>query len=295
MPVRQRNQVQAVLRPLATTDITPEDRAMPQTVSTTGTSESVQVAEQGLILRAIVGSRGFGIATEESDTDYVAVCLLPPDYVYGLEEFSTVEDRGVVRGQRAVPGSVEGKTYSAQQFCRMTLGGNLGLLIALYAHPDLVTHLTVEGEWLREARQHFVSKRFGHCALSFVQEKQRTSLRDERRDPHMHRPELLARYTFDVKFAANMLRNALQGLELLRDGQLSVPLSPSHQDYLRAIRAGQVSLADCVTHAADLESQLLLAMRRTHLPENGDRQAVNRILIRAYSYHYSGSPSPAII
>lgn len=46
------------------------------------------IAEKYLVLQAVVGSRGYGIAIDgQEDTDLLGVCTQPPETMYGLQVY----------------------------------------------------------------------------------------------------------------------------------------------------------------------------------------------------------------
>ncbi len=50
--------------------------------------DAKEIAEQGTILRAVVGSRLHGLAIDgQDDRDEMGICIEPPDYVVGLKRF----------------------------------------------------------------------------------------------------------------------------------------------------------------------------------------------------------------
>ena len=64
-----------------------------------------------------------------------------------------------------------------------------------------------------------------------------------------NRPELVERYGYDVKYASHALRVAYQGLEIVRDGCLALPMPEPERERERVLRIkrGEVTaLADVV-------------------------------------------------
>lgn len=61
-----------------------------------------------------------------------------------------------------------------------------------------------------------------------------------RRSSVPNRPELVARYGYDVKYASHALRLAYQGLEIVRDGRLTLPMPERERQRVLQVKQGQV-------------------------------------------------------
>ena len=73
---------------------------------------------------------------------------------------------------------------------------------------------------------------------------------------HTNRPELVAAHGYDTKYAMHALRLGLQGIELLTTGRITLPVPPPHRDTLRAVRRGDLRLAEVLALVNDAENRL---------------------------------------
>lgn len=104
-----------------------------------------------------------------------------------------------------------------------------------------------------------------------------------------NRPELVARYGYDVKYASHALRLAYQGREVARDGRLTLPMPVAEREHVLAVKRGEVAALDDVLAAiarVQAEIEELLADGRTPLPQRADLAAVAEWSIRAHRRHW---------
>lgn len=104
-----------------------------------------------------------------------------------------------------------------------------------------------------------------------------------------NRPELVARYGYDVKYASHALRLAYQGREVARDGRLTLPMPGAEREHVLAVKRGEVAALGDVLEAiarVQVEIEELLAAGRTPLPERPDLVAVAEWSVRAHRRYW---------
>ncbi|HEU5472613.1 MAG TPA: hypothetical protein VFV67_18355 [Actinophytocola sp.] len=87
------------------------------------------------------------------------------------------------------------------------------------------------------------------------------------------RPELVARYGYDVKYASHALRLVYQGLEILRDGHLTLPMPEAQRQRVLRVKRGEVpAIVDVLAEIADVQAEIerRLAAGDTPLPPQPD-------------------------
>jgi hypothetical protein len=194
------------------------------------------LARAGEILRTVVGSGVHGIAIAGTDDhDEMGVFIEPP----GMCRSAWSGRPLVFRTQPAFdPAPV---TLDLVLCCASTCGSRPG-------NPTALSHrlrrlaillLTPLGEELRALAPALLSQRAVRRFLGYMN-GQRERLLGAGGAPN--RPELVARYGYDVKYASHALRLAYQGLEIVRDGRLPLPMPPLERErVLRARRRGRRS------------------------------------------------------
>lgn len=90
------------------------------------------------------------------------------------------------------------------------------------------------------------------------------------------RAELEARFGYDTKHAAHLLRLMRTGIELLESGELHVKRADAME--LRAVRDGALSYDDLISQARTLETRMKAAAASTRLPTDVDHEVLDELL-----------------
>jgi predicted nucleotidyltransferase len=250
-----------------------------------------ELALAGEILRTVVGSGVHGIAIEGTDDhDEMGVFIEPPAYVVGLRN---PVDHYVFRtqpeGARSGPGDTDLVMYSLRKYLRLATKGNPTALLPLYAPQESVLTLHPLGEELRALAPAVLSQRAVHRFLGYMDAQRERLLGRGRRSDVPNRPELVARYGYDVKYASHALRLAYQGLEIIRDGQLTLPMPDRERERVLRVKRGDVSeIADVLRETSGVQAQIeeLLASGRTPLPAEPDLGVISEWSADAHRRHW---------
>ena len=239
-----------------------------------------QVAIDGLILRGLVGSTVHGLSNPGTDDrDEMGVCIEPPEYVVGLREFDHFVFRTQPEGVPSGPGDLDLTVYGLRRFCRLALKGSPTVLLLFFIEGEHLLARTAAGERLQELAPAFLSKRTGRAFLGYLG-AQRRSLLGERHATRTR--ELSVEHGYDTKYAMHALRIAVQGIELLQTGRISLPVREPDRARLRAVRSGRVPLDEVVARLDDLTARLERLTAESDLPPSGDRERVDAFLVEAY-------------
>lgn len=111
------------------------------------------------------------------------------------------------------------------------------------------------------------------------------------RSARTNRPELVAQHGYDTKFAMHALRLGVQGVELLTTGRLTLPIPQPAREHLRAVRRGEVALADVLAEVDDLAARLADLATSSPLPDQPDRAWVDGWLHRSHLRYWGASRS----
>lgn len=246
-----------------------------------GTLTAREIALGNEILRGIVGSTANGTAIDDqADWDELGVFIEPADKVCGLESLDHYIRRDQPEGVRSRPGDVDLTLYSLRRFCRLAIAGNAGALILLWL-PSYVTR-SEAGDALVRLRDAFISRKAGERFVSYLV-SQRKRLTGES-GLRVKRPELVARYGYDTKFAMHALRIGYQGIALMAEGHMPVPVPPPELAVLRAVRAGEVSYADALDLIADAEARLRRLVEASQ--RTPDIAEIEAFLVAAHLRHW---------
>jgi hypothetical protein len=240
------------------------------------------------ILRIEVGSSVHGVAVQGTDDrDEMGVCVEKPEYVIGLRTFEQIVKRDQPQGVRSQPGDLDLVVYGLRKFCSLALKGNPSILLLFNVPDESCIKLTNSGRMLRSMAWAFASKKAGASFLGYMQQ-QRQRLMGERGQMNVKRPELIEQYGYDTKYAGHIIRLGFQGIDYMTTGAFPIPMPPEQQEYILAVRTGQVSENDVLTRAGELEAELKDALDSTLLPDQPAYTAVNEFLIDRYMAEWSG-------
>jgi len=230
------------------------------------------VARDGEILRCLVGSQVHGLALPNSDHDEMAIYLEPAHYVLGLNEYrGDYISRTQPEGHRSGPGDIDLVAYGLRKYLRLAIKGNPTVLLPLFAPSEAILSINHFGQELRGLRHAFLSQQAVLRFLGFMESQRQRMLGQSKR--HVpNRPELIAKYGFDTKYAAHALRLALQGLEITATGDLQLPMRANLRERVLAVKTGQIPQAEVLAQISDLETSIRnrLSARDTPLPEKPD-------------------------
>lgn len=248
------------------------------------------VALPNEILRSVVGSGVHGIAVAGTDDhDEMGVYIEPPDVVLGLT--SVREDyiwRTQPEGIRSGHGDTDLVLYSLRKYLRLAVKGNPTALLPLYAPESNLVTITPLGKELRDLRASFLSQLAVNRFLGYMHSQHERMLGGGKRNRVPSRPELIEKYGWDVKYGSHALRLAFQGLEIARDGRLTLPLATEQRERVLAVKRGEVPRDDVSAQIADIERNVrsLLDTGAAPLPLTADLPLISAWAVKAQRRHW---------
>jgi hypothetical protein len=111
---------------------------------------------------------------------------------------------------------------------------------------------------------------------------QRGRFAGERGQKGINRPELVAQFGYDTKYAYHMLRLGLQGLEFLKHGKIAIPIPTFIRDLLLAVRNGQYTKETVLQWAEELEADLQSSINLSSLPDRALEGPINQLLVELH-------------
>lgn len=248
------------------------------------------VALRGEILRTVVGSGVHGIAIAGTDDhDEMGVYIEPPANVVGTDgPAQHYVFRTQPEGARSGPGDTDLVSYSLHKYLRLAAKGNPTALLPFYAPADAVITITPLGEELRALAPKVLSRAAVRRFLGYLA-AQRDRLLGHSQGKVPNRPELVAKYGYDVKYASHALRLAYQGLEVARDARLTLPMPDAERERVLRVKRGEVAdQAEVLAEIADVQAQVedILATGNTPLPDEPDKKAISAWAISAHRRHW---------
>jgi hypothetical protein len=210
-----------------------------------------------IIYRCIVGSRAFGLDTENSDTDRRGIYLPPAEIHWSMF---------------GVPEQIESKEteecyWELQKFLILALKANPNILECLFT--PLVEYKNEIAEELLSMRSIFLSKLVYQTYNGYVMSQFKKLEQDLRSSGEIR-----------WKHAMHLIRLLLQGIEILREGNLVVRVTENREKLL-SIKRGDTDWKEVNEWRLNLHKDFEKAFAETSLPERPNYEKANEFLIKA--------------
>ena len=210
-----------------------------------------------IIYRCIVGSRAYGLDTDESDTDLRGIYLAPAELQWSI--FGAPEQFEDNAAQTCY--------WELQKFLIMALKANPNILECLYS--PMVEKVTPLGEQLLGMRECFLSQMIFQTFNGYAMSQFKKIERDMRNSGEVR-----------WKHAMHLLRLLLTGAATLREGRVPVRVE-IHRERLLSVKRGELPWSDVNTWRKELHHDFEMALAETKLPERPDYEAANCFLVKA--------------
>lgn len=251
------------------------------------------VALSNEVLRTVCGSGVHGMAIEGTDDhDEMGVYVETREQLLGLAPSAEhYISRTQPEGVRSGPGDTDLVLYSLRKYMRLAVEGNPTVITPLFAPASAVLVEKPIGKTLRSLGPHIVSKRAAHRFLGYLDGQRERMLGGGRQSRVPNRPELIEAHGYDTKYASHALRLGLQGIELVREGRLFLPLRGEALAACMEVKRGEVDFAEAVARVDDVRAHLAAAIEsdRSLLPDRPDMDFINGVMISAHLTHWRTS------
>lgn len=235
--------------------------------------------EIGTICLFIGGSQLHGAKLEGmDDTDWYGVYIEPPEYILGMKPYehwvcSTGDPTKTNTAQ-----DVDVTMWSLRKAVKLIASGNPTALHFLFASPQMF-----KAEWkvLQQRKHLFVSKYHAAKFLGYAVQQRRSLLGERTRD--CSRKEIIAEHGFDTKYAMHYIRILQEGIEYLRDGNITFPRP--EVELLKSIRRGKHdkwTLGAVIALGDGLVEQLKKAEEESPLPDCVDMHELSMLTADLY-------------
>jgi hypothetical protein len=212
-----------------------------------------------IIYRCQVGSKAFGLASDDSDDDLRGIYLPPARLHWSLRRLP--EQLEFADGQQ------DEVYWELEKFLRLALKANPNVLETLWTPLVLLADETAQE--LRGIRQAFLSKHVYKTYSGYV-------LSQFRRMANAFKDK----GTYKPKHAMHLIRLLHSGIAALQTGEIRIDVA-EHRNELLHIRNDGLPLDEVKRRALELDEQFQQAFERTNLPEQPDYARVEEFLIRA--------------
>lgn len=219
------------------------------------TSEDLRLVRDHTVLSVVTGSRAYGLATGDSDTDRRGVFVAPAPLFWRFTKPPTHLDGPLP----------EQFSWELERFCELALAANPTVLECLWS--PIVETVTPVGEELLAVRDAFLSRHAHRTFLRYADAQFRKLQGDlrNRGEPNW-------------KHVMHLLRLLLSGEHLVRTGEPLVDVG-ALRDRLLAVRRGETGWDEIERWRASLTAGLDGALDRSPLPPEPDRDRAEALLV----------------
>lgn len=210
-----------------------------------------------VIYRCVIGSRAYGLATDDSDTDRRGIYLPPADLEWSL--YGVPEQIENDENQEAY--------WELQKFLIMALKANPNILECLYT--PIVEYATPLAEELLDMRGLFLSRVVYQTYNGYVMSQFKRVQADIRNHGEVK-----------WKHVMHLIRLLLSGIHVLREGYVQVETG-EHRERLLAIKRNELPWDEIEAWRLELHTQFDRALEETKLPERPDYERANEFLVKA--------------
>ena len=212
-----------------------------------------------IIYRCQVGSKAFGLASDDSDDDLRGIYLPRARLHWSL--------RRLPEQLEFADGRQDEVYWELAKFLRLALKANPNVLETLWTPLVLLADETAQE--LRGIRQAFLSKHVYKTYSGYVLSQFRR-MANACKDKGTYKP----------KHAMHLIRLLHSGIAALQTGEIRIDVA-EHRNELLHIRNDGLPLDEVKRRALELDEQFQQAFERTNLPEQPDYARVEEFLIRA--------------
>jgi hypothetical protein len=210
-----------------------------------------------VIYRCVVGSRAFGLAGDDSDTDRRGIYLPPADLQWSL--FGAPEQLENDATQECY--------WELRKFLILALKANPNILECLYT--PLIEMATPIAQELLAMRECFLSKLIYQTYNGYVMSQFKKLEQD-----------LRSTGAIKWKHAMHLIRLLMSGVTVLKEGLVPVNVA-ENRDLLLAIKRGEMAWDEVNRLRLSLHKDFDAAFANTKLPERPDYERANAFLIKA--------------
>lgn len=211
------------------------------------------------------------------DLDIYGVYIEPPEMALGLESLPHYVWSTASNDRRNGPNDVDVTLYSLKKWAGLACKGNPTALHFLFAKGVVRSPIWKE---IAANKQLFLARGCAKQFLGFANDQLQRMTGKKGRGKKGERPEIEAKYGYDVKAAMHTLRLLYECKELVSEGQITLPRP--EKNYLIRVRTGKYRMEKVLAIAQKLMAECAQAAEESGLPERVDRSIVSRLVAHCY-------------
>jgi uncharacterized protein len=237
----------------------------------------------------IVGSRAYGVSSDNSDTDIYGFSIPPKNIVFPhlsgeiagfgtqkkrFEQFQTHYTQDEL--------SYDITIYSIVKYFQLCMQNNPNMIDSLFVPVRCIIHTTSVGNLVRENRKLFLHKgcwyKFKGYAYSQVHK-----MNIKTPDPSSVRYESIKKYGYDVKFAYHVVRLLNEVEQILIEHDLDLE---RNREQLKSVRRGEWTMSQILKYFSNKEESLEKVYTESSLRYSPDESRIKKLLLESLEMYY---------
>lgn len=242
-----------------------------------------KIAEKYEILRVATGSTLYGTSLPDNHDRYeIGICIPPPEYIIATKRFTQFGDKRALSAERSKSGDLHLTVFALRQWMDLAMKGRLKALETLFTPSNMRVMMTEYGLDLLARPELLVSRAVGHSCLGFVSSQRGVLTRDDH-NKHTSQPELSEEFGYDPKYAYHAIRVGLEGIQLMDQGTITLPLDYRDREQLLEIRRGEYTLNEVLELINGLSVRLERAIEISQLPDELDFEKIDQMMVTLHT------------
>lgn len=219
-----------------------------------------------VIVKAVAGSRLYGLSRPDSDTDLRGVFIDPTNTLIGLQPCAETFE---------VPGPGDEVLYPLKKFANLALAGNPNALELLFTPYDWIVEKKHEWAQLYQLRHCFLSQKLRPRYAGFMHSQIELVMRRKSK-PNTTHQKFVDAFGYDTKSAAHCIRVGLAALSLVKDMDFDPTLKDDERALVRDVLGGVMPQERFETLAKSMLDEIRNA--KSPLPEEPHVDAVKEVV-----------------
>jgi hypothetical protein len=241
-----------------------------------------------LMVVAEVGSIAHGISVGGSDFDYTVLRFESwTEFVNGPGDRQSMQVRTQPDGIRSRLGDIDLSVYTVRKFAHLAMAGNPSILSVLWS-PNTYLARDLWPHFCTSMQGYVPAVSAGQAFLGYMRQ-QMERWAGTRGQKNVTRPELVAQYGFDVKYAAQIIKLGHQGIRFMEAGIIEIPIEEPLATEIKSLRTGGCTEAQALDWAKAIEARLKHAINKSSLPERPNQLGIQHLVASTYGQHYAAA------
>lgn len=247
----------------------------------------------------MTGSVSYACSSDTSDMDIVGFCIPPKEDVFPhlrgeipgfgrqKKQFGDWQEHHIM--DQEARQEYDFCIYSIVKFFNLAMGNNPNMLDILFTPQRCVLFCSAVAQIVRDNRKLFLHKGSYHKFRGYSY-RQLHKIGTKANSSNPKRQKSIEQFGYDVKFAYNVVRLALEGEQILIEHDLDIE---RNAEILKSIRRGEWSEEKLRSWFDEKEKHLEELYTKSTLRHSPDEEAIKDLLMSCLEQHY-GSLNNAV-